>query len=363
MLIASQAQLEHHAGRWQTRPWLTVDTEFVREDSYWPRLSLIQIGDGQTAACIDTLAVSDLAPVEALFDDPAIVKVFHSPSQDLEIFVHRFGRCPKPLFDTQLAATLLGIAEQPGYAPLVEKMLGVSVDKSLSRTPWLRRPLAEAEIAYAADDVRWLAAIYPVLRDRLQRVGRFDWLVEDCARMAEARHYQPQPEREWRRLKGLARLEPRAQHVAARLAAWRERVAVERDRPRRWILADEALYALAERLPETFDQIGALHVLPGKTLERHAEALLACVCEGPPEPPEPLARDERAEPDLKALLQRLREPVRAAAESLKLPPGLLAPRADLEALAAQGPSAEVPVLAGWRREVVGERLLALLAVG
>lgn len=360
MLIDSSDELNRLAALWKTRPWLTVDTEFIREDSYWPKLSLIQIGDAEQAVCVDTLAISDLGPVQALFDDPAIVKVFHSPSQDLEIFVHRFGRCPAPLFDTQLAATLLGIAEQPGYAVLVEKMLGIAVDKSLSRTPWLRRPLSEAEIAYAADDVRWLAAIYPSLRDQLEQTGRLAWLSEDCMRMGTPEQYRPDPENEWRRLRGLARLSPAAQQVAACLASWREGIAVERDRPRKWILSDDALYALAERQPVNLAQLEALAVLPAKTLERHAEALLACIALGLQQEPTVLARDERADAALKARVQGLQAVVRGVAEELKLPAGLLARRADLELLAVSGRATGVAALQGWRREAVGERLLAAL---
>lgn len=360
MLITTDDALRRQAEAWRRCPWLTLDTEFVREDTYFAKLALLQICDGRTAACIDPLAVTDLEPLREIFDAPDVLKVLHSPDQDLEIIVHRWGTCPKPLFDTQLAATLLGIADQPSYAALVAALLGVTVDKSLTRTPWLRRPLRAAELAYAQADVEHLAQMYPVLEGRLRDTGRLAWLQEDCARMAEPARYRPHPEGEWRRLKSLARLPARAQHIAARLAAWREAEAARRDRPRRWVLSDEAVYALATRAPQTKQDLAALAVLPREQLDRDAGALLACVQEGLAVDAPALVSDMRATPQPKARLQRLQEVLRARAAALGLPMTLIAPRADLEAIAREGDAADVPVLTGWRRVVAGEALVASL---
>lgn len=360
MLITTDDALRRQAESWRRCPWLTLDTEFVREDTYFARLALLQICDGRTAACIDPLAVTDLEPLREIFDAPDVLKVLHSPDQDLEIIVHRWSTCPKPLFDTQLAATLLGIADQPSYAALVAALLGVAVDKSLTRTPWLRRPLRAAELAYAQADVEHLAQMYPVMEGRLRESGRLAWLQEDCARMAEPARFRPDPEGEWRRLKSLARLQARAQHVAARLAAWRETEAASRDRPRRWVLADEAIYALATRGPQTRKDLAALDVLARDQLDRDAEALLACVQEGLAVDAPALVRDLREMPEVKARLQRLQQVLRDRAAAVGLPVTLIAPRADLEAIARQGDSADVPALTGWRRVVAGEALLASL---
>lgn len=357
--VTAADQLADLVERWRHAPFLALDTEFVREQTYWPQLCLIQVGDGQSPACVDPLAEMDLSPLLDLLDEPQSTCVFHAAGQDLEIFVRLRGRAPAPLFDTQIAAALLGYGEQLGYAGLMEKLVGVKLDKSLSRTNWARRPLSAPEIAYAADDVRYLAEVYPRLERELRERGRLDWLREDCAAQADPARYRVAPENEWKRLKGLARLEPVAQHVAASLAAWREVLAEQRDRPRRWILADEAVYALAERRPQTAQQLEHLNVLPPKSLERHGEALLALIAEAARIDAPPLVIDARADDAEKLRIKRLLERARAIANELNIPSSLLAPRADIEAIAAEGERASVALLRGWRREVAGAELLAL----
>lgn len=357
-LIATPEDLHAAVARWAQAPWLTVDTEFVRVDTYHARLCLIQIGDGREAACVDTLALSDLTPLLDLLESPHSIKVFHAPGQDLEILVRLRGRGPQPLFDTQIAATLLGIGDQIGYAGLIEKRLGIVVDKSLSRTDWARRPLREAELAYAAADVSHLATIYPVMQEELIACGRLAWLAEDCARQVEPAQYATHPEDAWQRLKGLARLSPRAQVVAAALCAWRETEAQARDRPRKWIVEDDAIYRLAERRPQSLAELETLAVLPPRTLERHGEALLEAVAQGCAAPERWLARDDEFDPAQKERLKALQLRVQARAAELNLPASFLAPRAELVALVRSGAAADVQVLRGWRREVCGLGLLA-----
>src|SRR5690349_17033456 len=201
-LIATQDGLAAQLERWRAEPWLAVDTEFVREDTYFAQLCLLQLSDGRNQVCVDALAV-DLAPLFAFLHQPGAIKVFHSAGQDLELFVQRGGDCPRPLFDTQIAAALLGHGEQLGYAALVERRLGLKVDKSLSRTDWSQRPLPEAALAYAADDVRHLAVLYPALREELEQRGRLSWLEAECARATDAARYRPDPASAWRGVKGL----------------------------------------------------------------------------------------------------------------------------------------------------------------
>lgn len=359
IFVDSAAALSGFIERWRGAPFLALDTEFVREQTYYAQLCLIQVGDGQANVCIDPLAGLDLAPLMDLLLVPGATRVFHAAGQDLEIFSQMWGRCPQPLFDTQIAASLLGYGEQLGYAGLVDKLVGVKLDKSLSRTNWARRPLRENEIAYAADDVRHLADIYPRLREELAARGRLAWAEEDCAAMADPERYRISPDTEWKRLKGLARLEPRAQHVAAKLAAWREVIAEDRDRPRRWILSDEALYALAERRPGTLAQLAEMAVLPPKSLDRHGEALLALIDEATRIEAPPLVTEARPNDAEKQRLKRVLERARAIAGELNIPASLLAPRADIESLASQGDKAEIALLRGWRRQVAGEELLRL----
>lgn len=359
--IATPDALDAAIARWAGRDWLTVDTEFLRIDTYRPKLCLVQVGDGTDAWVIDAIAIADLAPLFARLADPATVKVFHAAAQDLEIFAQLTGSCPAPVFDTQLAAALLGLGDQLGYAGLAEKRLGVVIDKSLARTDWSKRPLRQAEIDYAAADVVHLATLYPPLRAELIARGREAWLLEDALRMVDPATYETRPEDAYKRLRGLARLAVPAQHRAARLAGWRETEAQARNRPRGWIVEDDALYRMAERQPRSAAELAALDALPPKTLERHGATLLELL-DAPLPPVLPaLALDERLPPEQKQRLQRLQEATKKAAENLQIPPGLLAPRADLEAVLIQGAAAPVRALAGWRREAVGEALLASLA--
>ena len=360
-LVDTQAALAEFLQRWNGVPFLALDTEFIREQTYYPQLCLVQVGDGRDAACLDPLAGIDLQPLLERLADPATTYVFHAAGQDLEIFVRLTGRCPAPLFDTQVAGAMLGYGEQLGYAGLIEKLIGVRLDKSLSRTNWARRPLTAAELAYAGDDVRHLADVYPRLLGELESRGRLSWLREDCAAMADPARYRCSPETEWKRLKGLVRMDARAQHVAARLAAWREVIAEQRDRPRRWILPDEAIYLLAERRPQSLRQLGDLQALQPKSLERHGEALLELIAQGAATDAPPLAIEARADDAEKQKLKRLLERARAIATELGIPSSLLAPRADIEALAMLGDQAPVALLRGWRREVAGTELLGLAA--
>jgi ribonuclease D len=238
----------------------------------------------------------------------------------------------------------------------VEKRLGIAVDKSLSRTDWARRPLNAAELAYAADDVRHLATLYPALREELVQAGRLAWLEEDCAALTEPTRYLTRPEDAWQRLKGLPRLDAAAQAVAAALAGWRETEARSRNRPRKWILDDEPLYVLATRRPAHPAELEALQVLPPKTLARHGEALLEVIRQAAAAPAASLAAAE-LDTEQKARLKTLQTQLRTRAEALNLPPSFLAPRADLEALVVHGDQAAIPLLRGWRREQAGAAML------
>ncbi|MDB5976056.1 MAG: rnd [Nevskia sp.] len=361
-LLVTADQLAGACDNWRKAPWLALDTEFLREDTYYPKLCLVQIGDGVDNICIDAVALPGeaLRSLLDLLHASDVAKVFHAASQDLEIFAQLEGRTPQPLFDSQVAAALLGYGDQLGYAALVEKLLGVKLDKSLTRTDWSRRPLNAAELAYAADDVRYLGEIYPRLLEELVSRGRLQWLQEDCLRLGDPARYRNPPEAAWRRLKGLARLPPPAQRAAAALAAWRERVAQERNRPRKWILDDDPLYRLAERRPTSREQLEGLHVLQPKTLERHAAALLEVIAgaagEGAPLALEEALLDDAQKGKLKQLLERLR----GLGETLGVPPSLLGPRSDVEAVLRHGTAADVPLLRGWRREVAGDALLGML---
>ncbi|MDP9141699.1 MAG: ribonuclease D [Pseudomonadota bacterium] len=359
-LINTPDALAAAAERWVRSEFLAVDTEFIRVDTYYPQLCLVQIRDQQESSLVDTIALNDLTPLLDALYTPGVIKLFHAAGQDLEILVRLRGRCPQPLFDAQIAATLLGIGDQIGYAGLIDKRLGITLDKSLSRTNWARRPLTGPEMDYAAADVEYLAQIYPELQAMLVERGRLAWMAEDCARLCESDQYVTLPHDAWQRLRILSRLNAREQTVAAALAAWRETEAQERDRPRKWILDDEPLYRLAQRRPGTEAELSALNVLPPKTLARHTTALLACIAAALEQPERRLVVDDELDASAKVRLKALQAVVQDRAQALDLPVGYLAPRADLIRLLRLGAQANANVLRGWRREVCGEALLAAL---
>jgi ribonuclease D len=344
--------------RWREAPWLAVDTEFVREDTYFARLCLVQVCDGGMPALVDVLAL-DPAPLLAFLREPGAVKVLHSAGQDLELFVQHGGDCPRPLFDTQVAAALLGHGEQLGYAGLVQRRLGLAVDKSLSRTDWARRPLPEAALGYAADDVRHLAAIYPPLRAELAGRGRLAWLEAECERLADPRRYRPDPAGAWRGVRGIGRLPAEAQHRAARLAAWREEEAIRRNRPRRWILDDGPVCELATHPPADAAALARVEGVSARFVERNGEAVLALL-HAPATDDAPLLAEARETPEQKRKVRELLDALRGRAEAEQVAPTLVATRGDIERLVREGPGAAIPLLGGWRREAFGEALLAKL---
>ncbi|TJY65121.1 ribonuclease D [Sinimarinibacterium sp. CAU 1509] len=359
-LITQTDTLLRTIENWSQAPFLAVDTEFVRVDTYYARLCLIQVQAGETTALIDTTAFDDLSPLLDVLYAPDQIKVFHAPGQDLEILSHLRKACPQPLFDTQIAATLLGFGDQLGYAGLIERRLGITLDKSLSRTDWARRPLRPAELAYAAADVIHLAEIYPALQDALAERGRLAWLAEDCARLCDPDQYVTRPDDAWQRLKGIARLNAREQTVAAALATWREAEAQQRNRPRKWIVDDDVIYILAQRRPQTLAQLEALNALPPKSLARHGEALIELIAHASALPERLYQREDEPDATQKALLKHLQGAVQQVAAELEVPASFLAPRADLMRLVRLGTEADAGVLSGWRREVCGTQLLASL---
>ena len=332
---------------------LYMDTEFLREDTYRARLCLVQITDGRQIACLDTLAVGIPDRLAGLFADPEVNKVLHAARQDLEVLYQATGGVPAPVVDTQIAAGLLGYGDQLGYAALTEAVLGRQVDKGHARTDWTRRPLSAAQLAYAAEDVEHLPDLLASLAADLSARGRTAWLAAECAALADPALYETDPAEAWQRVKGFVRLEGEALGRLARVAAWREERAMERNRPRRWILKDDILLALAEG-PDGLD------ALPPAVRRRHGAELEALL--SPPVAPAEIpvmARRERLEPAEERLLKKLAAIVRKASENESIAAPLIAPRKELERL-VRG-ERELAVLTGWRREVAGDALLEILA--
>jgi ribonuclease D len=363
MLIQDRGELEAAVFRLHGADRLAIDTEFMRERTYHPQLCLVQIGTESDCYLIDPLAGLDLAPLHELLADRSKLKILHAARQDLEVMLLSGGTVPGPLFDTQVAAAFLGFPPQVGYAELVARQLGASIDKGQTRTDWSRRPLTPAQLAYAADDVKHLLTLHTDLHAALVAKGRDGWVAEDIATYENPALYRTDPAQAWRRLKGLNRLRPAEQSAARALAEWRERRAIESDKPRGWILADEALYAMAAREPVSVEALESVPALPPGVLRKRGDELLALLrAARADESGVPLSAPKRPEAEQMALATRLLQVVRNVATELEVSAEVLATRKDVEAIAfgSVEPAAS-PLLQGWRKGVVGEKLLGALA--
>jgi ribonuclease D len=337
---------------------LSLDTEFMREKTYRAELCLVQVADGGSAVCIDPLAVPDLSALVPLLTAPGIVKIMHAARQDLEVLFPAVGLV-QPVFDTQIAAALAGHPAQVGYAELVRRLLGVELSKAHTRADWSRRPLSAAEQEYALDDVRHLAALRDSLLGTLRERGRLAWLEEELATLGNADALRVAPEDAWKKVKGLPALDPARQALAKELAAWRERRAIDRNRPRGWIIDDAVLREIVLRLPRSTESLAALPEIPESVVRKSGEELLELVrAAGIPDPPPPLPRRERPDPEQVALVKRLSEISNEVAKQLDVSAEVIATRRELEKLAAG--KRDVSLLRGWRAEIVGEKLLAAL---
>ncbi len=361
LYIDTAPALARLCARLRGSPWLALDTEFIREKTYYPELCLVQVADESLVACIDALALPDLGPLLEILYDPAVIKVLHSAHQDLEIFFHLGGAAPGPVFDTQIAATLLGQGEHAGYATLIQELLGVTLDKSQTRTDWRRRPLTAAQLAYAGDDVRYLRDLYRWQRDTLERQGRLAWLDEDFAALGDPSRYRPDAQTAWRRIKGHDQLGGVQLAALRALAAWRETRASASNRPRQWLVRDAALLELARRLPAEQEELPRLRELDAGTVRQYGKPLLNAIAAARREPPErwPRLREPpRLSPRQEALVDVMMALVRLRSAEAEINPQLLASRRDLERLLAGAD--DVPLQRGWRAALVGGEVQALL---
>jgi len=346
--------------------YVTVDTEFMRENTYWPILCLVQVAGPKGAACIDAMAPGiDLTPLYELMADEKVLKVFHAGRQDLEIFYHRMGQVPHPVFDTQLAAMVCGLGDQVGYENLLAQTIGVTIDKSSRFTDWSRRPLSDKQLNYAMADVTHLRPVYEKLAKRMETTGRAHWLDEEMAVLTAPETYRVDPEEAWRRIKGRGGKGKRYMAILVELSAWREREAQKRDIPRNRILRDEAIQEIASHAPRKPETLSHVRGVSQKMAEGPmGQGILQAVEDGLARPEHGLpARPERPErlpPGLGPLTDLLKVLLKLNCEKQNVAPRLVASGDDLERIAADD-EADVPALKGWRREVFGEQALALKA--
>ncbi|MCK5726546.1 MAG: ribonuclease D [Thiotrichaceae bacterium] len=274
--IDTQEQLTLFVKKALQYDWIAIDTEFIREKTYFSDLSLIQIATESQLACIDPLAIDDISVLKDLLLNPKITKVLHAAHQDQEIFYNIFGEVPAPIFDTQPAAAVLGIGEQVGYAKLIENILGISLEKTQSRTDWTRRPLSAKQLDYAIDDVRYLREAYPLIIAKLKQQQRLDWLSADFEYYTQAETFDPKPQLMWHKVKGHQRLKPRTLTIVRDLAAWREHQAIKSNRPRRWIMSDNVIIDLAIQQPNSVDDIKTMRGA-NKQHQHHAATWFAMI--------------------------------------------------------------------------------------
>jgi len=360
-LTTSTDALRDICARFARSAFITVDTEFLRETTYYPRLCLIQMASAEEVVLIDPLAEGiDLAPFFALMADKAVMKVFHAARQDLEIIWQKGRIIPAPLFDSQVAAMVCGYGEQVSYESLASALAGAKIDKSSRFTDWSRRPLTEAQLVYAAADVTHLRVVYEKLKAKLEKTGRAAWVEDEMAVLTSPKTYESAPEDAWQRIKSRLR-KPNERLILMALADWREREAQTRDVPRGRVLKDDALTEIAVAQPKSVEDLARLRALPnGFERSRAGADILAAVSEA-------LARGPASLPPLDAekssgngaLVQLLKVLLQAVAERAQVAPRLIASGEDIDRLATN-PSPDLAVLQGWRAEVFGTLALRLI---
>ncbi|UCC56883.1 MAG: ribonuclease D [Gammaproteobacteria bacterium] len=361
LYVETAAELETLCGQLTGAQWMTLDTEFLREKTYYPKLCLLQLAVPGVVACIDPLAIEDISPILDVIYDENITKVMHAARQDMEILYHLRGTLPAPVFDTQVAALLLGLPDQVGYGTLVGELLGVTLDKLHTRADWSQRPLSPEQIRYAADDVIYLAQAYERLVARLGELGRLDWLTEDFERLVQPELYSNPPGQAWLKVRGINRIKGPSLSVLQVLAAWRESLAQQLDRPRGWLLRDDVLLDIARQMPGNLAALGKIRGLSERVVNRNGKHILGLIAEARNREPEPLPVSgprRRLRPEQEALVDALMAVVRLSALENSLNPAVLATRKQLESLVADSESAEV--MRGWRGKLAGDRLQALL---
>jgi ribonuclease D len=361
-LITRTDELAETCAKLSTASFVAVDTEFMREQTFWPKLCLVQIAANGAEVLIDSQAPGlDLAPLFDLMVNEKVLKVFHSARQDIEIVHHLAGVIPHPIFDTQVAAMVCGFGEAVSYSMLVKRLLNRNLDKTSRFTDWSRRPLSDRQLTYALGDVTYLRDLYPKLRAQLDKSERASWLNEEMAILTDPATYEVHPEKAWRRLKMRIKT-PKALAVLMELAAWREREAQNQDVPRARILKDEALYDIASQAPRTVEDLGSLCTLHnGFARSMRGRAVLEAVGKGLERDPDtipPIERGEPMPPEAQAVVDLLRVLLKATAGRHGVAPKLIATSDELEEIARSGDT-DVPVLRGWRRKLFGEDALAL----
>jgi ribonuclease D len=364
--IRDNASLAQHCANWRSLPFVAVDTEFMRVDTFYPIAGLLQVSEGERAYLIDPLLIDDWAPFAELLQDPAVVKVLHACSEDLEVFLRLTGSLPVALFDTQLAAAYLNLGFSMGYSRLVQAVLNIELPKGETRSDWLRRPLSETQISYAAEDVLHLAEVYTLLQQQLS-AEKNAWVLEDGAELVANLGREIAPEDAYREAKLAWKLSRAQLAVLRELCAWREREARARNQPRNRIIREHSLWPLARTQPDNLVALARIDDMHPKTVRQDGEFLLRLIKHAAATPPQdwPEALPEPLPLEASSLLKKLRAIGQREGERLNIAPELMLRKKTLEALLKtgypNGPYRLPDSLRGWRRELMGQALLDCLA--
>jgi len=368
--VTDQRALETLCLTLRQSPRLALDTEFVGEDTFIPRLELIQVATAATAAVIDFPAVLASGSLDVFWElvcDPKIEKIVHAGRQDLDLFATHAGQIPKPFFDTQIAAAMVGYGAQVAYANLVQRLHGTKLEKAHTFTNWSARPLSDDQISYALEDVEFLLPIHTHLQDRLSSLGRLEWVSEEFARLESAvGEKSREPQERYQRIRGWDTLKPKGAVVLRELAAWREAEARRRNVPRGRVMRDEVLLQLARHPPKSVHEFRGLRGVHSSEVDRHGEQLLATITSAlalPPSAWPEVPRERKPDPESTGIVELLQAVLKARAAEQGIAPTMLATSSDLQTLveAKQNRSTlDVPILRGWRRQLVGDLLLKVL---
>ncbi|MBA2253017.1 MAG: ribonuclease D [Nitrospirales bacterium] len=365
--ITDRQSLRSFVDRLRDQKRIALDTEFVGEDSFVPRLELIQVAAGDLSAAIDFPAVGSLDDFGSLLTDPTIEKVVHAGRQDLELFYAHTGHVPTPIFDTQVAAAMVGYGPQIAYAQLVQRVVGVKLTKAHTFTNWSQRPLTKEQLAYALDDVHYLLSVHTHLQERLEALGRTAWVEEEFVRLgSKLTDGSREPRHRYQRIRGWENLKPRCAAVLRELVAWREEEAKRRDVPRGRVIRDEVLLEMARHIPMKLTALKGMRGLHGSEVERNGEALIKVIERGLAVPesewPE-TPKSKRPEPEAAGQVDLLQAVLKAIALKEEIAPTLLAGASDLQELVDakhDRDKLDLPILHGWRRKLAGETLLDVL---
>ncbi len=359
--IDSNKALKEFCLKIQHCKFCALDTEFVREKTYFPLLALIQLATETEQACIDPLTIGDFSPLVEIFENTSIIKILHSPSQDLELFYQQFNALPKPVFDTQLAGAVLGYANQIGYADLVKRKCGVQLDKKFTRADWSKRPLSAGELDYAMDDVRYLIQMYTDMKAELEQRGRWSWIQADFEKMSDKKVYQLDVSVLWKKLRGIQKLKGAALNNADQLCRWREQLAIQKNRPKRWMMKDEDLIDIARFKPESHKDLSQIGNLSADYVKKNGDAILQVIKDAEKVDPSdyPKLPDfSKLNTEQQAIADCLMAICRVVVDKNQIALASVTSKKEIDQLVAG--KTESNITSGWRNEMLGKYLLQFL---